>query len=294
MDLNPISHTSTVHPCKDAHKLTRRGFLKVTALASGGLGLWLLGCTPGNEQEIVSRNSLGVVDEWIRAINAEDVAGFEKLHSEAVVWTHFAIPEPFSGREKIWDLHRLVTGNQVEKVVAFSQDQSVCLVVNATELNRSQCFVFNVGDDLIDRVYGYDSRAFDLARSPHFSGIHISGDDTGLQYRLDAIDSMFVDGLNNRDFSEQPLTELSVWFNFNRFEPYIGYWDTDAEGLVDYVRTFPSVRHERIQTFGQGNLVCSHMAVSEPPGGSLCFVGDFQDGKIAALYEFRSSAMVNR
>jgi hypothetical protein len=292
-DLKLIPHKSTVNPHKDAHGLSRREFIKLTALVSGSLGLWLLGCTPGEEPGVVSLTPLEVVDEWIRALNGEDAAVFEKLHSAAVFWTNNAFPEPFSGREQIWDLHRYTTGSHIEKVVAFSQDQSVCLLVNATRLNRSHCFVFNVRDDLIDGIYGYDSRAFDLARSPHFSGIDVSGDDSGLQDRLDAMDAMFVDGLNNRDFSDQPLTESSIWFNFKRFEPYIGYWETDAEGMVGYVRTFPSVRHEKIQTFGQGNLVCSHIAVSAPPGGSLCFVSDFQDGKITALYEFRSNAMVN-
>lgn len=292
-DLNPIPRTGTANPHKDARKLPRRGFIKLTALASGGLSLWLTGCTTGEEEGDVSRAPLAIVDEWIRMANGEDAAGFEKLHSEAVIWTNYAFPEPFFGREQIGDLHRLVAGNQNERVVAFSQDQSVCLLVNARKLNRSHCFVFNVVDDLIHRVYGYDSRRFDLARSPHFSGIDVSGDDFGLQDRLDAMDAMFVAGLNNRDFSEQPFTESSIWFNFNRFEPYIGFWETDAEGMVGYVRNFPSVRHETIQTFGQGNLVCSHIAVSDPPGGSLCFVGDFHDGKIAKLYEFRSNARVN-
>jgi hypothetical protein len=172
MDLNPIPHKNTVNLHKDTHDLSRRGFIKLTALLSGGLGLWLSGCTPGEEKGVVSRTPLEVVDEWIQAVNGEDVAAFEKLHSEAVFWTNYAFPEPFSGREYIWDLHRFITGNQIEKVVAFSQDQSVCLLVNATRLNRSHCFVFNVGDDLIDRVYGYDSQAFDLARSPQYIDIY--------------------------------------------------------------------------------------------------------------------------
>jgi hypothetical protein len=292
-NLNPIPHTSTVNPRKDAHELLRRGFIKMSVLASGALSFWLSGCTLGEEKDVENGNSFEVIDEWIRTVNAEDVTGFEKLHAESVFWTIYTNREPFSGREQIWDLHRVSTGNQIEKLVAFAQDQSVCLLVNATRFNRSQCYVFNLVDDMIDRVYGYDSRRFNLASSPHFMGIEVSGDDKGLQDRLNALDDMFLDGVNNRDFSEQALTESSLWFNFNSSEPHVGFWETDAEGNVSYVRNFPSVRHRRIQTFGQGNLVCSHIAVSDPPGGSLCFVGDFQDGKIAKLYEFRSNALVN-
>ena len=291
--VNPILHTITKKPHEGAHGLSRREFIELTALALGGLGLLLSGCTLVAEQGVANGSHLAVVDEWIRAVNAEDVAGFEKLHTESFFCTNHSSIRPFSGQELICDLLQMSTGNQIEKLVAFGQDQSVCLLVNATRLNRSQCYVFNLVDEVIDRVYGYDSRQFNLASSPHFSGIEISGDDKGLQDRLNAMDDMFVDGVNNRDFSEQALTESSIWFNFKFSEPHVGFWQTDAEGNVSYVRSFPSVRHKRIQTFGQGNLVCSHIAVTIPPGGSLCFVGVFQDGKIAELYEFRSNAVVN-
>jgi hypothetical protein len=39
-------------------------------------------------------------------------------------------------------------------------------------------------------------------------------------------------------------------------------------------------------------LICTHVVVEGAGVGSLCFVGVFQDGKIAELYEFWSDARV--
>jgi hypothetical protein len=78
-NLNPILNTSTVNPRKDAHELLRRGFIKMSVLASGALSFWLSGCTLGEEKDVENGNSFEVIDEWIRTVNAEDVTGFENL-----------------------------------------------------------------------------------------------------------------------------------------------------------------------------------------------------------------------
>ena len=79
----------------------------------------LSGCTLVAEQGVANGSHLAVVDEWIRAVNAEDVAGFKKLHTKSVFWTNHSSIRPFTGRELIWDLLQMSTGNQIEKLVAF-------------------------------------------------------------------------------------------------------------------------------------------------------------------------------
>lgn len=288
---NLVSRTNRQDHSKGAQGLSRREFLKIALVASGGLGLWLSGCSPGTEQSVESEGPLAVVDEWIRTLNAEDVAGFEKLHTESVFATNHYREDPVSGREQVWDVFSKSTGSQLEKITAFGQDQSVCLLVNATKFNRSLCYVFNFVDGVIDKVYEYSSGQYDLSSSPQFSGIEISGDDSALQDRLDAMDNMFVDAANNRDLSLPLVTESTINFVVTSREPIIGRspW---TEG--DYFTMFPSVSHKKIQTFGQGNLACTHVMVEGGPIGSLCWVVVFREGKIAELYEFWSEAKVDR
>lgn len=277
---------------RDVRRLSRREFVKVTAIASAGLGLWLSGCAPGKEQSADSQDRLAVVDEWITALNAEDVRGFEKLHSESVFATTHAQRDPYAGREKVWDLYQASTRNQVEKIVAFGQDQSVCLLVNAAKINRSLCYVFNFLDGAIDRVYEYASGLYNLSTSPHFLDIEIAGDDSGLGDRLEAMDHEFVDVANDRDLSMigEEFAESAIFFGVMSSEPTVGREDI-AKGGEQYIRLNPSLVHRKIQTFGQGNLVCTHVAV-DGAGllGSLCWVGVFENGKIAELYEFSSNA----
>jgi hypothetical protein len=118
--INSVAHTFTNKRPGDAHKLARREFIKLAAIASGGLGLWLSGCTPGVEQGGESEGPLTVVDQWIRVVKAEDVARFEKLNAETVFATSNLQPDAYSGREELWEVYRISTGSQIEKITAFS------------------------------------------------------------------------------------------------------------------------------------------------------------------------------
>lgn len=290
--INSVAHTITRKHPEDARKLSRREFIKLAAIASGGLGLWLSGCTPGVDQDVENKGPLGVVDEWIRALNAEDAVRFERLHAETVFATSNYYTDPYSGRESVWEIYRASTGSQIEKITAFSQGQSACLLVNATKFSRSLCYVFSFVGGLIDRVYEYSSGRYDLASSPQFSGIEVVPDDTGLQERLDALKRLYVDGLNNRDFSSPEVADSAVWFGPDSAEPVVGKGSIAKAGEA-YVRFFPDAGHEEIETFGQGNLVCTHVMTTGTPKGSLCLVGVFQEGRIAELYEFWSDARVD-
>ena len=278
--------------------LSRREFLITSFVATGGFGLLLTGCSSSELQTVTPTQTtlekhLDVIDTWIHSLNNEDINVFEQLHTDDVIAYLANSTDSYTGLAHLWDAYRRSTGVQIEKITAFGQDQSVCLLVNATRLNRSQCYVFDLSDGLIERIYEYESGSYNLASSPHFSGIEILGDDSGLQDRLDAMDKMFVDNVNNRDFSEQALTESSIWFGPVSAEPTVGFWESDAQGNVAYVRKFPRVHHKKIQTFGQGDLICCHVSIEYVSKGSLCFVGVFKNGKIAELYEFWSNAQPN-
>ena len=292
--LNSEQNTKNHH--KDAPSPSRRDFIKLTLIASGGLGLWLAGCSSEVKQGVENEGLMAAVDEWIRALNAGDVTGFEKTHSESVLATAHNRRDPISGREYVWDVFSKSTGSQLEKIAAFSQDQSVCLLVNSTKLNESLCLVFNLVDGVIAKVYEYSSGSYDLSSSAQFSGIEISGDDTGLQDRMDTVDYIFVDSLEslkkNRDLPLPGVNESVILFVPTSAEPVVGYENFVKDGR-DYVSFFPSVSHKKIETFGQGNLVCSHVAAKGTQKGSLCFVAVFQDEEIAELYEFWSDAKVD-
>jgi hypothetical protein len=271
------------------NRFSRREFIKLTVIASGGLGLWLAGCSPGDEQVTGNERQLAVVEEWIRALNAEDPEAFEGLHTESVLATIHYRRDLYSGRENVWEVYRTSTGNQIEKIITFSQDQLVCLLVNATKSNRSQCYVFDFVDGQIDKVFEYASGSYNLASSPQFTGIEVIPDNTGLHDRMGAMDEMFVKGLNNRDFSLPDVKETASMFVPTSSDPIVGKASIIEDGK-DYVRLFSNVNHEKIDTFGQGNLVCTHVMVDGAPKGCLCFVAVFEDEKIAELYEFWSEA----
>jgi hypothetical protein len=87
----------------------------------------------------------------MQTINDDDMSGFEKLHAGTIFATANIYNQPISSLDHLWQAYRSSTFNQIEKVVAFGQDQSVCMLVNTPKINRSLCYVFNIKDDLIDR-----------------------------------------------------------------------------------------------------------------------------------------------
>lgn len=274
---------------RNFHRLTRREFVRLALVASGGLGLTLAGCSPQDERGRRDEGQPAVVDAWVAALNNEDMDSFTKLLSESVVATTHFEEDHVLGREQVWELYQASTGNQIEKIVHFGQDPSICLLTNATKFNRSLCYVFNIENGLINKIYEYTSGSYYLASSPLFSGLEVTMDEAGLGDRLVAMDAMFVDGLNNRDFSLPAVKDEAIMFVPTSTDPIIGKESISLDG-ESYALFYPSVNHKKIQTFGQGNLVCTHVMVSGAPKGSLCFVSVFDGGSIAELYEFWSDA----
>lgn len=271
----------------ETKSLTRRDFIKLSVLVSGGLGLWISGCSPEPNND----SSLAAVDEWVSTLNNEDVSGFEKLLSETVLMARNNRRDTSSGRDNAWQLFSVSTGNQLEKIITFGQGESVCLIANATKFDRSLCYVFNFAGGLIDKVYEYSSGRFDLASSPHFSGIEMTQDETDLRAQIEIMDNIFVHGLNNRDFSTPGLSESIIFFLPPVSEPIIGKEEVGKDGK-SYVQLFPNVSHKLIESFGEENLVCTHLIAEKAGKGSLCFVAVFEDQKIKELYEFWSDARV--
>jgi hypothetical protein len=250
----------------------------------------LSGCSP-RADESADDELLSVVDHWIRALNKGDTPGFEKLHTESVYMTSNYQRDPFTGREEVWNIYKISTGNQIEKITAFRQEQSVCLLVNATKFNRSLCYVFNFSDGLIDSIYEYGSGKYYLTSTEQFSGIEFGEDGSGLADRLAILEEIFVTGLNNRDFSitDEYLADSAKFYVPTAEDPLIGKEEISKDGQA-YAEFFSSVQHTKIETLGQGNQACIHVMVEGAPKGSLCWVAVFQEDSIAEIYEFWSDA----
>jgi hypothetical protein len=274
---------------KWAHTLSRREFIKVAFLVTGGMGLSLVGCTPVGGQSTQVDGPLAIIDDWILALNGEDRSRFEKLHLDSVIGTTFSKDETYEGFQAVWDIYLKSNGGQIEKLVSFGREGSYCLVANATKFDRSLCYVFTIRDDVITRVYEYDSGYFDLANSDHFSGFDFKADEADLSKHLAAMDTMFVVAANKRDFSAPDVEESAIMFVPTSSEPLVGKETIQKDG-EDYTSFYSSVVHKSIGTFGQGNLVCTHLISDGAPKGSLCFVGEFTGAKISKLYEFWSEA----
>jgi hypothetical protein len=103
------------------------------------------------------------------------------------------------------------------------------------------------------------------------------------------MEEIFVEGLNNRDFSAEFVTDSILFYVPNQRTPATGKVSFIRDGEA-YAQYFRAVMHEKIHAFGQGNLTCLHVKTEGAGKGSLCFVADFNDGKIAELYEFWSEA----
>lgn len=267
------------------HNISRREFLKLSFAASGGLGLSLAGCKIASEDDPL----LVVVDEWISALNAGEVDRFTQLHTENACATIHNRRETVSGREYLYEAYRSSTQNEIDKIIVFRQEKLTCLIVDATKLERSLCYVFNFAGELIDQVYEYDSGAFNLASSPDFPGIELVKGDEGLNDRLEIMEEIFVEGLNNREFSAEFATDSILFYVPNQPIPNTGKDSFVRDGEA-YAQYFRAVMHEKIHAFGQGNLACLHVKTEGAGKRSLCFVAEFDDGKIAELYEFWSDA----
>lgn len=267
------------------NNISRREFLKMSLAVSGALGLSLSGCSIASEDDPL----LVVVDEWISALNTGEVDRFTRLHTENAFATIHNRRDTVSGREYLYEIYRSSTQNEIDKIIAFRQEQSVCLIVNATKLEQSLCYVFNFAGELIDQVYEYDSGVYDLASSPDFPGIELLQGEEGLNNRLEIMEEIFVDGLNNREFSAEFVTDSILLYVPNQAIPATGKDSFVRDGEA-YAQYFRAVMHETIHTFGQGNLACLHVKTEGTGKGSLCFIADFSDGKIAELYEFWSEA----
>ena len=92
---NPISLTNRKDYGKHAHRLSRREFLKIALVASGGLGLWLSGCSPGTEQTVENKEPLAS-DQRDGCAYRVEVGGIEASEKLAVVISAAEIISPLT------------------------------------------------------------------------------------------------------------------------------------------------------------------------------------------------------
>ncbi len=214
---------------------------------------------------------------------------FENLHTESVIYNSNLEKQPYVGRNNIWESFRLSNAGALEKTYMFGYENMVCLQVTAVDTKRSFLYVFNFEQNLISHVYEYSGK-FDLSVVPLFDGADITTDNTGLQERINTIDSQ-VAALNNRDFSRfiETFNEDSILYIPLSKVPVIG-----TENIFDDVQSFteyyPNVELSIFRTFGHGNLICQQLAVKNGPMRSLGFVNLFNGDKVSRVYEYLSSA----
>lgn len=232
----------------------------MTLVVSGGLCLTLLGCSPVAGPVEGDHGNMSIIDEWIKAISAEDVTQFEKLRTETAVFNSHVQRSPASGRQHIWDAFSHSDAHPMQKMYKLGQEDFVCLQLTAADSNRSFLHVFRLEGDLIAQVHEY-SAAYDLSDVPLYDGANIASDDADLPDRIDTVDSQ-LDALNERDYSRFIAT-------FNNDAIHYGAEDRipvqGTEGIMNdlqgFLRHFPTAELFKYQTFGRGNLVCQQVAV---------------------------------
>jgi hypothetical protein len=276
-----------------AHRPSRLRFLIVALVALVSLSLTLVGCSADEGPVEGVDGNTAVVDAWIRAVNAEDVTQFEKLHTETAEFHSHLQKSPSSGRRNLWDaLSSSNAGPPLQKIYMLGQGDFVCLQVTAAKPKRSLLYVFRFEGDLIAQVHQYVAD-YDLSGVPLFDGAEITTDDAGLPQRIETIDSQ-LDALNERDYSHFAETHNDDAIMYGPLDsvPYRGV-EIIVNDVQSFTRTFPTVEWSKYQTFGQGNLVCQQVAV-ERPDMSLGHVAVFEGGKISRFYQYVSDAVLSR
>jgi hypothetical protein len=283
-----ISHKSS----RTAHGLSRRGFLIAALVALVGLSLTLVGCSADEGPVAVAEGNKAVVDEWIKAANAEDVTQFEKLHTENAVFHSHLERSPYSGRRNLWDALSQSNSRPMKRIYMLDQEDLVCLQVAAAESKSSFLYVFRFEGDLIAQVDEYSS-VYDLSGMSLFDGVEITTDDAGLPERIDIADSQ-LDALNERDYSRlaETYNDDAIMYGSRGTDPYIGA-ESIVNGAESFTRSFPTIGWSKYRTFGQGNIVCQQIATKNPLI-SFGHVMVFEGGKVSRSYQYYSEAVFSR
>lgn len=268
--------------------ISRREFIKLSMIASGGLGLWLAGCAPagGNKSEIEER--LAVVEEWVEAVNAGDAARFEELHTESVTTYPDFSKISFSGRDQVWKNIGHPISGQLEKISAFGQDQSVCLQVILTQTGLSLGYIFEFAGNLIDKVYEYVG---EYVISPQeFGGLPsaLAGKDPAAHF--DIVEGL-IEHINNQDFGNMSefFPDSAIMYVPDSPNQIHGL-EAIVEDIENFYSLYPDAVFNLRQIFGQGNLVCAQLTGENTVRKSFCFVHVVENGKIPETYQYQSRA----
>jgi ketosteroid isomerase-like protein len=287
--INSCPHTTTRDYRGNVLGLSSWNPIKLSLIVAASLCLALVGCSPDNSSVKDVGSHLAIVDQWIEAVNSEDVAQFEQLHTETVVFNSYLQQNPYKGREDIWESFRRSYSGSIEKTYMFGQEESICLQVTAAIPKLSFLYVFDFEGDLISHVYEY-SGAYDLTAVPLFEGVEITTDDSALSDRINTIDSQ-TKAVTDRDYAGfiETFNEDAILYVPPSKIPVTGK-DAITNDVQSFTGRYPEVEVLKYRTFGQGNLVCQQAIVKNGPMNSLGFVNAFEDGKVSRVYEYFSNA----
>jgi hypothetical protein len=268
-----------------------RNFIKIVLITSMTFIVVLSGCSAERNPGAEDVEYTQVLEQWITALNDEDITQFEQLHTETVTYSSHIHRSPHSGRENLWESIHGSNSSQLEKLSAFGQDETICLQVSETDSKKSFLYIFEFERGLISHIYSY-SAEYDLSTAPVSEGEELTTDDSKLAGRIGVINSQ-AEFLNDRDFSGFLTTfnDEAVLYVPPSRDPVIGI-DGIRDDVQDFVQNFPAVELDVFRTIGQGNLVCQQISVTNGPMRSLGFVNVFNGEKVSRVYEYLSQAEI--
>jgi hypothetical protein len=269
-------------------QFTRREFLKMSLVASGGAGLYLAGCEHGERIDGELERRLAIVEDWFHATNSGDYARFEQLHTEKVfVYPDFSRVH-FTGREQVLNHVCISDSSQVEKIAVFGEDQSVCLLANDNQKDIGMCYIFEFSDNLIKKIYEYWGEY--TIPVQEFGGSTSKPEKENFSQEFDLVESL-IRKINDHEigFENEFFPQSVKMYVPNLSDPLISPEEISTEGKT-FVNWFPRAKFKIVRLFAQGNLVCAQLVGENVPMNSFCFINVFKDGNITEVYQYYSRA----
>jgi ketosteroid isomerase-like protein len=267
-------------------QFTRREFLKLSLISSGGLSLTLAGCAPGGGDGF--EDKLALVEDWYQAVIRGDSARFEQLHTESVTVIPDFTNAHFTGRQQVLKHICIPNAGQTEVITAFGNDQAACLLINDVQKGIGMCYLFSFDDNLIDRVYEYWGEY--IVPIDNFGGSPSASINEDFSMQSNLVGQIF-ERFNRHEvgFESELFPNSVIMYVPNLENPLIGPEAMSKNAKTQYDE-YPEAEFRIKQIFMQGNLVCTQVAGENMAMKSFCFVNVFKDGEISEIYEYFSRA----
>lgn len=278
--------TPQVHSTLDhSNPLSRRDFICLGLMGSGGLVLALSGCAPTNP----IKDHLATVQAWLEAANGSDPAIFLKMHTDDISFYSYETRNAKHGQDQLWQAFQASAANHLEDAYVFGNQEMVCVQTVSKEQAISHCFVLLFQDELIQKIYQYIA-LYNISNDALIEKRAISAPDERLNTQIETVDRL-TDALNARDIeaylgSMHPSATSQGFLSIELLEG-VGAIEGAARRFFE---DYPNAQFRHYRTFGQGNLVCQQVIVEHGPVRTFVTVHSFEDGLITGVAEYFSQA----